>query len=276
MAETTGERAAAGSRTAAEEWHRRRTAWLTAPHGPLSATGVHWLDDFPEGRLPAIPGRWTADEDRALVTAAPADGLAVDGRPLDGTARLDADQGAPGKARAGQGGRRFAVLRREGLWAVRAHDPDAGRRRAAPRIALWPDDPAARSTGTFTPYPDTGTARVENADGHHRGLGLGGELALTLGGEAVTLQVTVEAGGGLWAVFADATGAGPDAAAEGGHRFRFLRTAAPAADGSVAVDLNRAELPPCAFSPYFLCPFPPPGNALAAPVRAGERNLAAA
>ncbi|GFH71815.1 hypothetical protein Sdia_25830 [Streptomyces diastaticus subsp. diastaticus] len=26
--------------------------------GPLPVTGVHWLDDFPEGRLPAIPGRW--------------------------------------------------------------------------------------------------------------------------------------------------------------------------------------------------------------------------
>ncbi|MBT2894349.1 DUF1684 domain-containing protein, partial [Streptomyces sp. McG2] len=64
------------------------------------------------------------------------------------------------------------------------------------------------------------------------------------------------------------------AAAEGGYRFRFLRTPAPGAGGSVAVDLNRAELPPCAFSPYFLCPFPPPGNTLAVPVRAGERNLA--
>ncbi|MFC8378131.1 DUF1684 domain-containing protein [Streptomyces albidoflavus] len=258
----------------AEEWQHRRTAALTAPYGPLSVTGVHWLDDFPEGRLPAIPGRWQPDGDRLAVTATAADGLLFDGRPLEGIARLGADQGPPGDARAGQGGRRFAVLRREGLWAVRVHDPESGRLRAAPRIARWPEDPAARTPGTFTPYPDTRTVRVANADGRPRGLGLDGELVFTLGGRAVTLQVTVEAGGGLWAVFADATGAGERAAAEGGYRFRFLRTPAPGAGGSVAGDLNRAELPPCAFSPYFLCPFPPPGNTLAVPVRAGERNLA--
>ncbi|WP_255249585.1 DUF1684 domain-containing protein [Streptomyces albidoflavus] len=193
----------------------RRTASLTAPYGPLSVTGVHWLDDFPEGRLPAIPGRWQPSGDRLAVTATAADGLLLDGRPLEGTARLGAGQGPPGDARAGQDGHRFAVLRREGPWAVRAHDPESGRLRAAPRIARRPEDPAARTPGTFTPYPDTRTVRVVNADGRQRGLGLGGELVFTLGGRAVTLQVTVEAGGGLWAVFADAAGAGERNPAEG-------------------------------------------------------------
>ncbi|RWZ73908.1 hypothetical protein EQK42_21895, partial [Streptomyces albidoflavus] len=74
---------------------------MTAPYGPLSVTGVHWLDDFPEGRLPAIPGRWRPDGGRLAMTATAADGLLLDGRPLEGTARLDADQGPPGGARAG-------------------------------------------------------------------------------------------------------------------------------------------------------------------------------
>ncbi|WTD01952.1 hypothetical protein OH717_04900 [Streptomyces albidoflavus] len=190
---------------AAEECHRRRAASPAAPCGPLSVTGVHGLDDLPEGRLPAIPGRWHPDGDRLAVTATAADGLLLDGRPPTGTARLDVGQGPPERARAGQGRRRFAVSRREGPRALRVHGPESGRFRAAPRTVRRPEDPAARTTGTFTLYPDTRVVRGADADGHHRGRGPGGEPAFTPGGRA--------------------------------------------------------------------CPFPPPGNSLAVPVRAGERNL---
>ncbi|MCJ0874887.1 DUF1684 domain-containing protein [Streptomyces sp. AP-93] len=47
----------------------------------------------------------------------------------------------------------------------------------------------------------------------------------------------------------------------------------PAADGSVTVDLNGVQLPPCAFADHFVCPFPPPGNTLPFEIAAGERRL---
>ena len=108
---------------------------------------------------------------------------------------------------------------------------------------------------------------MENADGRERGLGLGGEIVFAFDGQEHTLRVVVESDGSLWAVFADATGG------DGSCTFRFLRPKAPAADGAVSVDLNRAQLPPCAFADHFICPFPPPGNTLPFPVPAGERNL---
>ncbi|MFC8666544.1 DUF1684 domain-containing protein, partial [Streptomyces sp. NPDC057199] len=80
-------------------------------------------------------------------------------------------------------------------------------------------------------------------------------------------QVTVQGDGSLWAVFGDAT------SGNGSHRFRFLRPAAPDAEGRTTVDFNRALLPPCAFADHFICPFPPPGNTLSAAIAAGERNL---
>ena len=67
--------------------------------------------------------------------------------------------------------------------------------------------------------------------------------------------------------FADAT------SGAGSFRFRFLYPQAPDAEGRTAVDLNRAQLPQCAFADHFLCPFPPPGNTLDVAVEAGERNL---
>ncbi|MEU8966635.1 DUF1684 domain-containing protein, partial [Streptomyces sp. NPDC048491] len=104
-------------------------------------------------------------------------------------------------------------------------------------------------------------------DGVERGLDLAGEIAFTLGGQEHTLQVAVEADGSLWAVFADGT------SGKSTFRFRFLRPEAPAADHSVTVDFNRAQLPPCAFADHFICPFPPPGNTLPIDIPAGERTI---
>lgn len=249
-----------------DRWHEERTATVSAPYGPLSLTGTHWLSDYPEGRIPAVPGRWREDGDEVELTAAPEDGLTVDGEPFAGQVRLGADRGPIDGSRVAHGERRLFVLSREGLWAVRDFDPDSAARRAFRAIEATPYDPRWELPGTFRPYDSSRTVRVENADGVERGLGLAGEIAFEVDGTEHTLQVAVEHDGSLWAVFADAT------SGKSSYRFRFLRPAAPAADGTVTVDLNRALLPPCAFADHFICPFPPPGNTLPFAVEAGERN----
>ncbi|MEV0323359.1 DUF1684 domain-containing protein [Streptomyces sp. NPDC050658] len=283
--ETSTEASAADSAASSDavrdwkHWHEQRTETVSAPYGPLSLTSTHWLADYPDGRLPDIPGRWTqAAEagDEIVLTADAGDGLTLDGRPFSGETRLAADPGPVGAARVAQGGRRFVVLRREGLWAVRDFDPQSATRRAFGGIEATGYDARWAVEGRFTPYdaesadsPGSGvrTVRVANADGVERGLGLGGELAFDLAGKQHTLQVSVEGDGSLWAVFADASSGGSS------YRFRFLRPAAPDAEGRTTVDFNRALLPPCAFADHFICPFPPPGNTLAAEIAAGERNL---
>lgn len=249
------------------EWREAREAAVSAPYGPLSLAGHHWLSGRPEGRIPAVPGEWRADGDEVVLTAAGGDGLAVDGKPFTGTVRLAADQGPAGESRVAAGERRFVLLRREGEWAVRDFDPGARTRRAFRGVEVTPYDERWVVPGVFRPYGETRDVRVGNADGRERDLGLAGELVFALDGDERTLQVAVGEGGSLWAVFADAT-SGDDS-----HRFRFLKPPAPAADGTVTVDFNRALLPPCAFADHFLCPFPPPGNTLDVAVPAGERRL---
>ncbi|MFD4776179.1 DUF1684 domain-containing protein, partial [Streptomyces sp. NPDC058427] len=247
-------------------WHEERTATVSAPYGPLSLTGTHWVSDHPGGRIPAVPGQWREDGDELELTAGPEDGLTVDGKPFTGQIRLGADRGPIDGSRVAHGERRLFVLSREGLWAVRDFDPDSAARRAFRAIEATPYEARWSLPGTFRPYETSRTVRVENADGVERGLGLGGEIAFELDGTGHTLQVAVEPDGSLWAVFADAT------SGNSSYRFRFLRPGAPAADGTVTVDLNRALLPPCAFADHFICPFPPPGNTLPVAVEAGERN----
>jgi uncharacterized protein (DUF1684 family) len=156
---------------------------------------------------------------------------------------------------------------REGSWGVRDFDPAAETRTAFKGVEATPYDPRWSVPGRFTPYDGRRTVRVANADGRERGLGLGGELTFPLDGQQLTLRVTVEEDGTLWAVFADST------SGDGSYRFRFLRPAAPDAEGRTTVDFNRSLLPPCAFADHFVCPFPPPGNTLGVAIAAGERDL---
>ncbi|MFF0475815.1 DUF1684 domain-containing protein [Streptomyces sp. NPDC004284] len=250
-----------------QHWHEQREAAVASSYGPLSLTGTHWLADHPEGRIPAVPGEWREDGDEVVLTAGAGDGITVDGKPFAGTVRLTADHAPIHESRVESAGRRLVVLRREGLWAVRDFDPGSEARRAFRGIEATPYDERWVVPGVFRPYAETRSVRVENADGRERGLGLAGELVFELHGGEHVLKVAVEDDGTLWAVFADAT-SGRDS-----YRFRFLRPEAPAADGSVTVDFNRALLPPCAFADHFICPFPPPGNTLDTAVAAGERRL---
>lgn len=250
-----------------QHWHEQRTAAVSSSYGPLSLSGTYWLSDYPEGRIPAVPGRWRDEGDEVVLTAGAEDAVTVDGKPLIGSVRLTADHPPIHESRAESAGRRLVVMRREGLWAVRDFDPESAARRAFRGIEATPYDATWAVPGSYRAYEDSRSVRVENADGKERGLGLAGELAFELRGVEHTLQVAVEEDGTLWAVFADAT-SGRDS-----YRFRFLRPAAPAPDGSVTVDFNRALLPPCAFADHFICPFPPPGNTLDTGVPAGERRL---
>ncbi|MGW7521441.1 DUF1684 domain-containing protein [Streptomyces sp. NPDC054796] len=266
-----------------ERWREKRVRVAAAPYGPLSVTGTHWIAEAEHGRIAGLPGEWaeTGDGGGVLLEATVADGLAVDGELLAGEVLLGEDAGPPEESRVGYGARRLVLLRREGLWAVRVFDADAPARRAFTGIDAFPYDPEWVRKGTFLPYGEgERSVRVGNADGRERGLGLAGELSFTApDGSGHTLQVSRVEGGALWAVLADGTSARtPDGPSDvtgrpSSYRFRFLRTEAPGADGSVRVDLNRITLPPCAFNDNFLCPFPPPGNTLPFDLTAGERRL---
>ncbi|GGS71348.1 DUF1684 domain-containing protein [Streptomyces cinerochromogenes] len=250
-----------------KQWHEQRVEGVADPYGPLALTATHWVEDYPEGRLPDIPGNWVADGGGVVLTAAEADGLTVDGRPFTGEVRLSADRGPEAGSRVALGEKRLVVLVREGVWGVRVYDPGSAARQAFRGIEAGPYDPRWSVPGRFTPYEGTRTVRLANADGRERGFELAGELTFTLAGQERTLKVAQQGDGRLWAVFADAT------SGDTSFRFRFLFPPAPDAEGRTTVDFNRAQLPPCAFADHFICPFPAPGNTLDVAVEAGERRL---
>ncbi|MFJ6757761.1 DUF1684 domain-containing protein [Streptomyces sp. NPDC091273] len=82
--------------------HEGRAAAVSAPYGPLALTGTFpqtpsggtpRLADYPEGRIPAVPGLWRATDGGAALTATAEDALCLDGEPFTGDAVLAADGG---------------------------------------------------------------------------------------------------------------------------------------------------------------------------------------
>ncbi|MFF2028592.1 DUF1684 domain-containing protein, partial [Streptomyces sp. NPDC058171] len=99
---------------------------------------------------------------------------------------------------------------------------------------------------------------------HHTALG---SLAFEHDGAAHELVAFAGKDGGLQVLFTDATsGVSTYPAA------RSLAVDAPAADGRVILDFNRASNLPCAFTDYATCPVAPAENRLTLAVEAGEKN----
>jgi len=227
-------------------WIADRDAAVWAPHGIASLAATHWLDGV-ERQYEELPGRWRTD------------GTAAFGRDTPASLRLAVGD----ETRLGD--LLLRAVRRDGALALRVWDPDAASRRGITTIVRAAYEPSRRVTGVFATQPQA--EATQSVDGHRSDTVYDGVVFFELDGIPLELTVEQDDDGSLFAAFADAT------AGTGSYRFRFLRMPAPDADGRVEIDLNRAYLPPCAFSDYYVCVFPPPGNRWAVPVASGELTV---
>ncbi|GAA3754713.1 DUF1684 domain-containing protein [Microbacterium kribbense] len=214
-------------------WRRDRTESVTGPQGNLALVETRW---YPAGTtIPAADLQTT--EDGVTITT---------------LRRVDLDTG----------------LTQEGL---RRWDAGSPAIKAFTGIDAYPYDPAWVVTGRYTPLDSGHTVEFEHMrdNGRTRDLAVPGRIDVEIGGAAYALSA-FDDDGTLLLVFADPSG-GTETYAAG--RFLFVQRDADSyhAEGEVTLDFNRAFVPPCGFSDQYNCPFPPPSNRLAVPVRAGEK-----
>ena len=91
-------------------------------------------------------------------------------------------------------------------------------------------------------------------------------LKFSLNGKECSLQPVLEDDGTLFIIFGDGSNR-----SETYKSGRFLYAEKPV-NGEVILDFNKAENPPCAFTPYATCPLPPAGNSLEVEIKAGEKR----
>lgn len=272
--------AAPSYREEIEAARAERVARLTTADGWLSLIGLHFLN---EGA-----NRIGAAQDNAIVLAAgPAHfgtaTLAADGKvsftvadgvdaTIDG-ARVRAAELKPGvgvtmkPTLVAAGSVSFFVIERGGKKALRVKDSDADRRRRFAGLDYFPIDPAWRVEARWEPFERSRQIPITNILGQTSPALVPGRAVFEREGKTYEL-LPIDEGPGepLFFVISDAT-SGRET--YGAARFVY---AEPPKDGKVILDFNRAQNPPCAFTPFATCPLPPKENRLPFALTAGEKN----
>jgi uncharacterized protein (DUF1684 family) len=149
--------------------------------------------------------------------------------------------------------------------ALRVRDQQSTLRTNFRGLRWYDPNPAFRTVGTFVPYPETRVVQIPNILGDLEPFNAIGTVTFEVAGT----RHTMEAWGNpkrLWFVFRDRTSGG-----ETYPSARFLYTP-PVENGTVVMDFNYAQNPPCAYNPFTTCPLPPAPNRLGVAIEAGEKR----
>jgi uncharacterized protein (DUF1684 family) len=285
--------AAAQTLSDPDAWSRDLALWRTAheksisaPDGWLSLTALDWLKPGINsiGSAPAslirLPA--TAPARVGLITVSgktvqllsPAGGfpagLTVNGQPAREDA-LSTSDSAPSTIAIGS--ITMVVMERVGRFVVRVKDSNSPTRAAFQGLNWFPPDPKLVVLARWTPYHPVQTAEIPTALGNSLHLTAPGIAVMMLNDEIVQIEPVVEdpQGRSLLFILRDTTSA--SSTYPGG---RFLHTQIPDhgldQPGTLVLDFNRLENPPCAYTPYATCPLPPQKNRLNVSIEAGEKR----
>src|SRR5690606_28465734 len=263
-----------------DAWRAERRAALLEPDGWPSLVGLHWIElpahyigsGATNGiRLAKGPGKMgllQRQGGKVLLTPEPEAGLVVDGQPAIARFELQSDMtSTPTLVGFDDGKGQLSLIERGGRKALRVRHVEADTLTGLGPLAYWPADPGWRVQARFVAHPPGKTIPIMDITSQQGPQPNPGAVEFEHGGRPYRLEALEGEDGGLFLVFADRT-SGHDSYAAG----RYLYTDAPAADGTVAVDFNRAYNPPCVFTDYATCPLPPPENRLDLAVTAGEKK----
>ncbi|MEU0969380.1 DUF1684 domain-containing protein [Streptomyces sp. NPDC005917] len=248
------------------DWYRAQEERLADPHGFLAITGLHWLDQRPQ-RFPDAPGSWWTDADGVAVALADGEELVVAGTPVRGEHHFGVLP-ERGGVNAVWKDAVIEVAKRGGNDIVRPRHPDAPLRTAFTGTPAYAPDPRWAVTGRHVPFveprPTTVGAAVEGLEHVYDAPG---RVEFELDGRPLSLTAFPGHGPGrLMVLFTDATSGVTTYAAN-----RVLSLDAPAADGTVVLDFNRAVNLPCAYTDLATCPLPPTENRLPVAIEAGQK-----
>ncbi len=262
-----------------DEWRAERTAELTKPDGWLSLIGLHFLkpgantvgraagNDVVLAQGPARFGVATVGpEGKVRFEIAVGLDAKVDGR-LIGSVDLQLGAGAVKPTLVTCGTVSFFVIERGGKMALRVRDSAAARRARFAGLDYFPLDPAWRIAARWVAFEKSRMIPLVNILGQTSPALVPGKAVFERHGMTMELLAIDEGPGEpLFFVIADATSGKETYAAA-----RFIYAEAPK-DGVIILDFNRAENPPCAFTPFATCPLPPKENRLPLAVTAGEKT----
>lgn len=221
---------------------------------------------LPTADSPARAGLFRRQAEKITVVPAPGVSLRWEGGgPITGPSDVH-DVVALGSLRlqveeVGEGfsGRRF----------VTAWDDDHPAARNLPEVQTYSIDPGWRVAARFEAFEAPTPITVADVRGGVQHFMAAGQLVFRANDQEWRLTAfTVPDADEFFVMFRDSTNGSTTYSG-----YRMLYAPAVAAGTWTVLDFNLAANPPCAYSPYTLCPLPPPENRLQVAVEAGEKRL---
>lgn len=262
-----------------EKWRSEREANLKTETGWLTVAGLFWLkegintvgagekfdvrltENFKQGKFGEIEFK----EGKAILKVGKRIEAQIDGKSASASVELVSDEkGKPTEIRTGT--QTFFLIKREERFGIRLKDSNSEARRNFKGLHWFPIDENYKVTARLEAWPEPKELSVPNVLGGNFKMKSPGVLKFSLNGKECSLQPVFEDDGTLFIIFGDESNRS-DTYRSG----RFLYAEKPV-NGEVILDFNKAENPPCAFTPYATCPLPPAGNSLEFEVKVGEKR----
>ncbi len=260
-----------------EQARAERVRRLTAADGWLTLIGLHWLS-LGENTVGSA-------SDNTLRLAAGPTHFACVNLGLDGqvTVRLvdevvatiqgqtertgELSYGTAQPTIVASGTVSFFVIKRGDKIGLRVKDSAATPRREFAGLDYFPVDASWRIEAQWVAFTEPRQVPITNKLGQTAPALVPGKAVFKREGLTYEL-LPIDEGPGepLFFVISDETSDKETYAAA-----RFLYVERPR-EGKIVLDFNRAENPPCAFTPFATCPLPPPENRLAVRIAVGEKN----
>jgi uncharacterized protein (DUF1684 family) len=271
-------------------WRVQHASELQKPAGWLSLTGLDWLTEGDNAfgsaadnsihlaanspahlgilhlenkavqLLPPKGGDFAPD---FMVAGAPAQKQLIPVSPDD-------DKSAPHLT---IGSLNMYVIQRADRFALRVKDSKSPVLVGFHGLKWYAGDPAYHVIAKWIPYSPAKTITLATLAGTTYDAPVPGVAEFTLQGKTYRLEPVLEdpKATQLFFVLRD-----PTSSTTTYHACRFLYTVLPDhgldKPGTLSLDFNRLENPPCAYTPYATCPLPPPGNRLPIALPVGEKR----
>jgi len=260
-------------------YREARVARLTSEKGWLTLIGKVWLrpgrhriGSAPGSEIPLPPDRApprvatvTLENGAVRLDVDSSVELYARGRPVKSLEwRSDADD-QPDELTIGS--LMLELIRRGADLAIRVRDSQSAARLSFAGIPYYPIDPDWRIVARLDRFVAEREVVFDDGDRRPQLYVSPGTAVFEKAGVTCRLLPVLESDRArMFVLFADPTNRDETYGAG-----RFLYAPIPE-DGHIVLDFNKAFNPPCAFSPYAVCPLPPPENRLPLRVEAGEKR----
>ena len=264
---------------AIEKWRSDEEADLKKETSWLTVAGLFWLkegintvgagpefdvrltDNFKQGKFGEIDFR---NGVAALRVESGVDAQS-DGKSISAAIQLISDEkGKPMQIRTGS--QTFYLIKREDRFGIRLKDSESKARLAFKGLHWFPIDESYKVAARLEAFPEPREVMIPNVLGGSFKMKSLGILKFAFKGKEYSLQPVDEGDGKLFIIFRDGSNLTETYLAG-----RFLYADKPV-NSEVVLDFNKAQNPPCAFTPFATCPLPPPQNSLDVEIKAGEKR----